>query len=192
MREKILKSANEQIERFGLKKFTVDDIATDLGISKKTIYKYFESKRQIIGELFDRYMEAEKKSTLEAIETEDGWLNKLKAVISCYGLDWVSPQRLEELQLLFPEEWEKTEAIRNFKKDKAREILLQGIESGFIKKDINLNVLGLILDKTISSIFDYKTLVKYGLTVDQAMNEVNKIIMFGIIDEISLRGRVNK
>lgn len=183
MRDRILQSAQEQISNFGFRRFTIDDIASDLGISKKTIYKNFDSKKQIISELFTKHLEMEKNCTLEAISTEGSWVDKLKAVIHCYGQEKLSPQLLEELQLYFPEEWEKTEAISTFKREQVIELLLQGIASGVIKRDIHLGVLGLIMENTISALFNYKLMGELDLTVNQAMEEVKKIIFYGILTQ---------
>nr|WP_277443753.1 helix-turn-helix domain-containing protein [Pelotomaculum isophthalicicum] len=49
----MLQAASRQIEKYGFRKFTIDDIASDLGISKKTIYKYFISKKSLIGAVVD-------------------------------------------------------------------------------------------------------------------------------------------
>lgn len=50
MREIILKKAGEIFSKYGFKSVTMDDIANDLGISKKTIYKYYKNKVQLVDE----------------------------------------------------------------------------------------------------------------------------------------------
>ena len=186
MRDRILKSAQEQINKFGFRRFTIDDIASDLGISKKTIYKHFDSKKQIISEVFTKHLEMEKNSTLEALRTEESWLDKLRAVIYCYGQGKFPPQLLKELQIYFPGEWEKTEAIMAFKREKGIDLLLQGIASGAIKRDVHLGVLGLILENTISALFNYKLSGELDLTSNQVLHEIKKIIFYGILTEKSI------
>lgn len=48
MRETILKKAGESFQKFGFKSITMDDIANELGISKKTIYKFFKTKLELV------------------------------------------------------------------------------------------------------------------------------------------------
>ena len=43
MKEIILKKAGETFLKYGFKSVTMDDIANDLGISKKTIYKHLKN-----------------------------------------------------------------------------------------------------------------------------------------------------
>ncbi len=48
MKETILKKASEIFLKYGFKSVTMDDIANDLGISKKTIYKHFKNKASLV------------------------------------------------------------------------------------------------------------------------------------------------
>jgi AcrR family transcriptional regulator len=48
MKEIILKKAGESFQKFGFKSVTMDDIANELAISKKTIYKYFKNKLELV------------------------------------------------------------------------------------------------------------------------------------------------
>jgi AcrR family transcriptional regulator len=46
--ERILRAAVQQIEDFGVRRFTVDDLAKRVGLSRVTIYRYFPKKDQLI------------------------------------------------------------------------------------------------------------------------------------------------
>lgn len=46
--ERILAGAVEQIEDFGVRRFTVDDLARRLGVSRVTIYRRFEKKSRLL------------------------------------------------------------------------------------------------------------------------------------------------
>lgn len=48
MKETILKKTGERFLKFGFKSVTMDDLANDLAISKKTIYKYFKNKHDLV------------------------------------------------------------------------------------------------------------------------------------------------
>jgi len=50
MKETILQKAGETFLKFGFKSVTMDDIANEMGISKKTIYKYFGNKEELVDE----------------------------------------------------------------------------------------------------------------------------------------------
>ena len=50
MREKIINKATELFINLGFKSVTMDDLANEMGISKKTIYSHFENKKQLVEE----------------------------------------------------------------------------------------------------------------------------------------------
>ena len=50
MKENILRKATDLFLTLGFKSVTMDDLANEMGISKKTIYSHFENKTQLIEE----------------------------------------------------------------------------------------------------------------------------------------------
>jgi hypothetical protein len=48
MEDKIIAKAGEMFLKLGFKSVTMDDIASELGISKKTLYKYFGNKHALV------------------------------------------------------------------------------------------------------------------------------------------------
>ena len=55
--DKILKGAEDLFFRYGIRSVTMDDIAKHLGISKKTIYKSFKDKDQVVMRLIQQKLE---------------------------------------------------------------------------------------------------------------------------------------
>ena len=66
LKERIIDVAIEEFTLMGLK-FTMNDIARKLGISKKTIYTIFDSKRDVLVGIADRYSD-DFRSMQEEIE----------------------------------------------------------------------------------------------------------------------------
>ncbi len=77
MRDKILDIAEEMFLKLGFKTVTMDDICNTLGISKKTLYKYFSNKSELVDiaskklmESFDNKIKEIKTQNYNAIEEE--------------------------------------------------------------------------------------------------------------------------
>ena len=66
MKDKIINKAKEMFLKLGFKSITMDDIACEMCISKKTIYKYFSNKDILIEESID-LLNKEVKETMDAI-----------------------------------------------------------------------------------------------------------------------------
>lgn len=69
-RGQILNLAKKRFERVGFNKTTVDEIANDAGVSKRTLYQEFESKEKILQELF----------MFEALSVRKAILNQIKKI----------------------------------------------------------------------------------------------------------------
>ena len=50
MKDTILKKAGDIFLKLGFKSVTMDDIANELAISKKTIYKFFKNKEELVDD----------------------------------------------------------------------------------------------------------------------------------------------
>lgn len=57
VRAAILDAADRRLARYGYKKMTVEELATDAGIGKGTVYLYFRSKEEVVLSHVDRIVE---------------------------------------------------------------------------------------------------------------------------------------
>ena len=61
-KDKILAASWEMFFQYGFKSVTMDDIASKLGISKKTLYQFFSNKKELITQSFEWEMKNPKFS----------------------------------------------------------------------------------------------------------------------------------
>ena len=54
LKDRILTRAEEMFLKSGYSKVTMDEIASNLGMSKKTLYKYFSSKEELVKEIISK------------------------------------------------------------------------------------------------------------------------------------------
>ncbi len=80
-RTQILSLAKKRFERFGFNKTTVDEIARDATISKRTLYQEFENKGKILEELFMFEALSVRKAILNQINKIDKPTEKLQTYI---------------------------------------------------------------------------------------------------------------
>ncbi len=180
MRQRIVESAMEQIERYGFRKFTIDEIARDLGISKKTVYKHFVSKSDLISAVVDSFLDWAREKHLEALKVEGGVLAQLNAFVINPSHDEVPTWLVAELQQYLPEEWKKISLFKQFNRDQIVKLLEQGIQQGLFRSDIHPALIELIYENAIETIFDCSFVVKHDLTLNQALEMFQTIIYHGI------------
>lgn len=80
-KEQIADEFARHVERFGLQKTTVEEVAAELGISKRTVYQHFGSKREIYAYVVSR-VAAEQRADLErAIASQPGPRERLETLL---------------------------------------------------------------------------------------------------------------
>lgn len=184
LREKIIDSAREQIFKNGLKGFTMDDICHDLVMSKKTLYKHFSSKKELISSVVDLHVRNDKAATLKAIERETEPAGRLKAVINCYYEYRIPLKVVDDFKKYLPSEWQKVDELFAFKRQLFIKLFLEGKECGLFNPDINTDVLMLMLEKSISAIMNYEFLAAHDMnymTVNRLLDVMKRIVFYGVV-----------
>lgn len=102
MKDEIIKCATKLFENDGIK-FTLDDIAKDLKISKKSIYKFFSSKEELMEESVKYVFSDISRQHEEILATDLPLLEKFRAILLVYPRTFnVSGQAMDKLIELSP------------------------------------------------------------------------------------------
>lgn len=122
----------------------MDDLARELGMSKKTIYRFVEDKRDLVKQTMQFYLDNERK-TLEAIlSPSKNSIDEMIEMIS-YFMNQVqefNPSALNDLQKYYPETWEIYNQYRfHFMLSKISENVKNGIKQGVYRTDLNADVI---------------------------------------------------
>jgi AcrR family transcriptional regulator len=173
--------AIELIIKYGFRNFTVEELAASLGISKKTVYKHFSNKQEIISTAIDAYMDIESSKTRQALSSEGSWLEKIEMLCSLESGRKINMALLAELSKFYPAEWVKVEQIRATKGQSFLKLLDEGVAVGDIPRDINLSMVVLILEKTMDAVLNYDFLSQNDLTINHAIQQINQIVFYGIL-----------
>lgn len=80
-REAILDAADGLMQRFGFRKMTMDDIAREAGISKRTIYTYFPSKEEVGLSSIARVVEHAQATMREAADQSGSAAERLQEML---------------------------------------------------------------------------------------------------------------
>jgi AcrR family transcriptional regulator len=71
LKKDILKTSSELFCKYGLKSVSIDDICSDLGISKKTFYNYFKQKSALVLDVLHSLHEQKDDITQETKKLEE-------------------------------------------------------------------------------------------------------------------------
>lgn len=181
MKARIMQTTRKEIKRYGLRRFTMDDVAAHLAISKKTLYKFFASKGELIHEILEGDLDKEKEILREAIAHEGNWFDKLSAVFTLAGQNRVIVDLEQEIQLYFPDEQKEIDDFREFQKEQISQLLAEGFAKGEIEPWFDLDTLLTIVLELIQ--IPNRKLVQAdenGQSKDM-LEEIKKLVFFGLI-----------
>lgn len=128
--QRIIEEGKKLIEQYGFRKFTMDELADNLRISKKTIYLHFKNKNQLISAICDSLVENDWNELNRIIDEKEDYVEKLRAVFFLYHIQTLRKKHLNELKKYFPEDWDKFKAFSENRKEYVRKIYQAGVEDG--------------------------------------------------------------
>ncbi len=143
VKEKIIQKATELFFKLGFKSVTMDDIACEMCISKKTIYKFFANKEILIEEgnkVFHEKMQSGIKDIISISENaiHENFLIR-KMFVEMFKIADTSP--LYQLKKHYPEMHQKVVAQEIAVCSECfRQNTLKGIEQGFYRLDVDIEV----------------------------------------------------
>ena len=140
---KILNYASEKFMHEGFYKSSMDSLAAELQISKKTIYKYFSSKDELVEAIAFAFMKETGDKIISVTQIEDDSLSKAIRLFQILGVATtkLGDKWVKDIRIHMPDLWKK---IDEFRTKKAYAVLSNIIQQGQAE--------GMIIDKPVELI----------------------------------------
>ena len=181
LEEKILLAAIEEFGKKGLK-FTMDDIARNISISKKTMYHVFDNKEAMLLALADYCFADIKKSERAIVEDPNlDVVDKIEQILVVLPEKYqnIGLSNLYQLSEKYPNIYSRVSAYLSTDWDATNALIEQGVAEGKIRP-IALPVLQAMVESTIQKFFADSILVEHGISYEEALHEMIQIIIHGI------------
>lgn len=181
LREIILEGTIRAFNEKGLK-FTMDDVAKALGMSKKTIYTVFRDKESLFLAMVDYMFDSIKESERVILEDEQATtLEKIRKILGVIpeGYKDVDFRQLYLLKDKYPAIYKQVEKRLETGWETTISLLEQGMSEGVIRK-VNISIVKMMLEASLEQFFQRDILIRNQLTYMEALDEVVGIIVGGI------------
>ena len=183
--EYILEQSFEALTREGVRSFTVDSLSRNLGMSKKTIYKFFPTKEVLVDKSVVFFLGLIEKKLKHLIATEPNpAIQFVKVMEFIMGhISSVSIERLADLKNRFPRVWKKMEDFRLARREDFYDILSNAQKQGYVRKDVDINVIATLYMNIINSTFQPEFFLKNNLAPSDAIHNFLKMISGGLFTQ---------
>jgi AcrR family transcriptional regulator len=187
VKEKVMRQVMEQIRINSLKDITMDEIARELGMSKRTLYENFSSKEELIKQSVEFFME----DFHEKMEREAGKeTNSIRQILHLSLVmvsisSKVDLKKVEELQKTYPEIFTTMLTMHKRLSDEfLRDLIIEAQKQGYIVKPIDVDI---IRNLIYVSIYEPSTDV-----FNETRPKYKSIVLFAMHFFIIIRGICTK
>lgn len=155
MKEAILNKSLKMFVNHGFKSITMDDIAKEMGISKKTIYQHFESKNDLVAATVDYVFDSTTCRMQEIVESAITPIHEHFEMKNCvnelFGHN-IQPSAIYQFNKYYPDLAMKIEKKRheNFETTIIKN-LKDGVRLGLYRKEIDIEFIGRVFFLSSSS-----------------------------------------
>ena len=178
LRERIVAMASDAFRERGVKGMKMDDLAAQLGISKRTLYELFGDKESLLVACIQYNQKIGEQFMLEVMATSN---NVLEVILRGYKRSIEvsrenSPQFISEMRK-YPKAYEAMASRHDSDAQRTINFFLQGVEQGFFRADVNYSI--------------YHELVKYWMDVMLTTDILHRYTFLEVYESImltSLRG----
>lgn len=167
-KQRIIEKSSRLFLQYGIRSVSMDEIASNAGVSKKTIYQYFKDKNSLVEQVVDEIL------NIEITTCENGKSAKKNVVEEGFaGIEKISnffnnlnPTILFDLKKYHPSAYEK---FLNYKDSymykTMKSTILWGIQDGLFREDINIDIIARFrVESILITLLPEFHLDKYSLT----------------------------
>jgi AcrR family transcriptional regulator len=189
IKERIQQKAGELFRRYGIRSVTMDEIATQLGISKKTIYQFYSDKEALVQDIFkDITDQNKKKCTYFKDNSENAIHEQYLAGDSAQEIfNNMNTSVLFDLNRFHPNVFAEFEKFKKqFLFNSIKENIQRGIKEGLFRKNIDVDIITWLRLEMISGIFFNEEVVSGKTKPTRFEDEMKDFFLHGICTEKGL------
>lgn len=143
-RIEILERASQVFMRYGIKSVTMDDLSRELGVSKKTIYKYFDDKNGLVRSMIEMKLEMDRQMCDMCEVASENAIDSLIQIsrLVIEHISGINPAVFYDMKKYHPEAWKLTEEHKwDFILTNIRQNIDQGIKEGLYRDNMNSEII---------------------------------------------------
>lgn len=185
IKDRIKQKADELYRRYGVKSVTMDEIASQLGVSKKTIYQSFSDKNElveaVVGDMLDFNKNCCKSSRANARDAVDEIFLALETISEIVGN--MNPSFLFDIERGHPTVYKKFSAFKyQFLYEIIKANIERGKKEGLYRNEINTNLLSKVRVETLLFPFNEDIFPRNQYSLPEIQKELLEFFLFGMVN----------
>jgi AcrR family transcriptional regulator len=185
VRSRIVEGASQRFFTHGFRGVTMDDLAEELGMSKRTLYSRFDTKLQLLDSVLENKFRRAREDMSGILAARQDFPETLRQTLACVQrhTSEIQPPFTRDMRQEGPEVFQKVERLRRAAiQEHFGELMLRGRRAGFIRKDVPAPIIIEILLAAVQAIVNPARMDELGLTPKAGCGVITKIVLEGAID----------
>ncbi|MDP1678299.1 MAG: TetR/AcrR family transcriptional regulator [Bacteroidota bacterium] len=187
LKERIFTAAREYFFTNGFSKVTMEEFAQSMGMSKKTIYKFFPSKDDIVKAITrEQLITIDNQCKSFRNDSSMEFIDRIKSTIGYLTTEMqkMKPQFYIDIQRTMPDLWKEVDNFRNEKVTNDFALMVQqGVDLDIFRSDVNVQVFVLMYSSAMRSIVNPETLSHLPLNLSQAYQAAVTVFFEGMMTD---------
>lgn len=179
----IKEKADDLFRKYGIKSVTMDDIASHAGMSKKTIYHSFSDKKELVDEVVEDILTANKSC---CVESQDHATNAIEEIFLAMEnlhklLGNINPSILFDIQRGYPITYNRfLEYKQNFLFTLFQKNLIRGIGEELYRSEINVEIISKMRLEMVLLPFKEEIFSTNKKNLFEIQEELTEYFLFGV------------
>jgi AcrR family transcriptional regulator len=186
IKDKILNGAMELFMKYGVRSVSMDDIARHLSVSKKTIYQYFTDKDDVVTRVAHHHLDTTKGEFDSFRADSKNAIDELVKISQCLKKDMqeMNASLLFDLHKYHPKAWNVWLEYKN-KHIRASIIdnMVQGIEEGYFRPEINPDILSAVRLEQVQLAFDDHVFPHDRFNLSEVQIQIFEHFIYGLLTD---------
>jgi AcrR family transcriptional regulator len=190
LRQRIIEAGRERFFAMGFSKVTMDELVGEIGISKKTMYKHFPSKDELVDAITDWQMIHVASQVKEIVNSPIGFIERIHNLWSFIGEMYsrISKQYRDDMRRFRPDLWKRIEEFRREHLiENATKLIDEGRRLGIFRQDVNKEILVLIYVSAVQAVLHPEILAHHSFSAQEAFEAIIRVMFDGILTD---KGRI--
>ena len=188
LRERVLEHARNEFLARGFSKVTLDEISSHLGISKKTLYKFYPSKEELLRASLHAAMRSAGWELERIISSDKPFVEKLATAMMTMGkyINRFGKGGLIDIQRFAPSIWKELDKFREEHiVSRLVTMIVQARHENILRAEVNEQVLIRMLVSSIQGVLNPEVLTKHSFSAQEAAQSIFKVLFEGALTDAS-------
>lgn len=186
VKERILGKAADLFLRYGIRSITMDEIAAQLGISKKTIYQFFTDKDDMVSAVIDREIH---ENEVDCVQFRNEAENAVHQIFLAQEsveemLKYTNPLMVYDLEKHHPRAFKR---LKEFKYQFLYQVLMDnlqwGLDEGIYRADLERDIVVKARIEAAFLVFNPDVFPHSRYKVVEVANELAILFLYGVVND---------